>query len=254
MVPLSTVEEALHRFYIGAPGARLRKEDRKKAIEVAGLLLEVERILARSKPGGLQIVDAAAGKAYVGLLTAELLLPRMGRVAAITLVEREPKRAELIRRAIAEIPSLCAWPTSFTVLESEVADAVVWPQEADLVVALHACGAASDDIIDKVTSTRARNLLLVPCCTSDRVRASATASRKADDLGIPRHAAVRRRFIEAIVDAQRTLRLEATGYETTVVPFVPPTVTPHNLLWRARRVAEPARMAEAARHLARLDG
>jgi len=33
---------------------------------------------------------------------------------------------------------------------------------------------------------------------------------------------------------------------------VPPTVTPHHLLWRARRVREPARMREAAERLARL--
>jgi len=32
---------------------------------------------------------------------------------------------------------------------------------------------------------------------------------------------------------------------------VPPTLTPHNLLWRARRVGEPRRMAAAAANLAR---
>jgi short-subunit dehydrogenase involved in D-alanine esterification of teichoic acids len=55
-----------------------------------------------------------------------------------------------------------------------------------------------------------------------------------------------------MVDAERTLRLEAAGYETEVVELVPPTVTPHNLVWRARRVGEPGRMARAAEALARL--
>ena len=50
---------------------------------------------------------------------------------------------------------------------------------------------------------------------------------------------MRRRFIQAMVDAERTRRLEAAGYETEVVEFVGATVTPHNLLWRARRVGEP---------------
>ena len=40
-------------------------------------------------------------------------------------------------------------------------------------------------------------------------------------------------------------RLEAAGYETEVVEFVAPTITPHNLLWRARLVREPRRMAAA---------
>jgi hypothetical protein len=48
-----------------------------------------------------------------------------------------------------------------------------------------------------------------------------------------------------MVDAERTWRLEAAGYETEVVEFVAPTITPHNLLWRARLVREPRRMAAA---------
>ena len=62
----------------------------------------------------------------------------------------------------------------------------------------------------------------------------------------------RRRFVQAMVDAERTLMLETAGYETAVVSFVPPTVTPHHLLWRARRVCEPGRMADAERRLLRL--
>jgi hypothetical protein len=60
---------------------------------------------------------------------------------------------------------------------------------------------------------------------------------------------VRNRFVQAFVDAERTWRLEAEGYETEVVEFVGATVTPHNLLWRARRVQEPSRMADARRTL-----
>jgi hypothetical protein len=55
-----------------------------------------------------------------------------------------------------------------------------------------------------------------------------------------------------MVDAERTWRLEAAGYETEVVEFVPPTVTPHNLLWRARLVGEPRRMKAAQQELEKL--
>ena len=56
----------------------------------------------------------------------------------------------------------------------------------------------------------------------------------------------------SLIDAERTLRLEAAGWETTIVPFVAETVTPHNLLFRARRVREPTRMREAGERLSRL--
>jgi hypothetical protein len=116
------------------------------------------------------------------------------------------------------------------------------------VVALHACGAASDDVIAGAVAARARWLLHVPCCNGADAHAEAAAER----LGIARQAEVRRAFVQSYVDSARRLRLEAAGYEVTVTALVPPTVTPHNRLWRARRVGEPARMAAAAAQLARL--
>jgi hypothetical protein len=58
----------------------------------------------------------------------------------------------------------------------------------------------------------------------------------------------------SLIDAERTLRLEVAGWETTVAALVPPTVTPHNLMWRARRMREPNRMREAAQQLRALHG
>ena len=86
------------------------------------------------------------------------------------------------------------------------------------------------------------------------MRGAAIAEVHALSLGIPRQAAVRRRFVQSIVDAERTLRLEAAGYETETVEFVPPTVTPHNVLFRARKVGEPARMRDAAVRYSALRG
>jgi hypothetical protein len=249
-ISLLAIEEALHRLYIAAPDAELRKEDRKKAGELAGLLAEIDRLVAASRSRRpIRLVDAAAGKAYVGLLAAELLFAARARAGKIVLIERDARRAAACRQAVGSIK---AAGVEFTVRETEVADATAWPAEPDIVVALHACGPAADDIAGQAVACRARHLLLVPCCTSEGVAATKLAHRHAEALGLPRQAEVRRRFIQAIVDAERTLRLEAAGYETTVTQFVPPTLTPHNLLWRARRVGEPNRMAEAARRLDRL--
>jgi hypothetical protein len=137
---------------------------------------------------------------------------------------------------------------------ADVADPAAWPEAPDLVCALHACGPASDVVIDQAIARRARALLLVPCCTSALVRAASVAENAAGRLGMPRQAPVRRRFVQAIVDAERTWRLEAAGYETEVVELVAPTVTPHNLLWRARLVGEPGRQAAAREALATLAG
>ncbi|APR86623.1 Methyltransferase [Minicystis rosea] len=238
MIAVAEVEQALERLFIAAEGARLRREDRKKAVEVAALLGELGRAGARGT-----FVDAAAGKAYVGLLAAELL-----GVTDLRVIEREPTRAAACRAAAEKLSTRAR----IDVRAGDVADASLWPASPHAVVALHACGPASDAILDAAVAAGARWLFLVPCCYGAAIPFAATASAAADRLGLPRHAEVRRRHLAALIDAERTLRLEAAGYETTVVPFVAPTVTGHNLLWRARRAGEPVRMREAAERLAQL--
>jgi hypothetical protein len=63
---------------------------------------------------------------------------------------------------------------------------------------------------------------------------------------------VGRRVAAGLIDAERTLRLEAAGYDTEVVEFCAPTITPHNLLWRGRRGLDEVRRAEAAGRRERL--
>jgi hypothetical protein len=250
MVPLAAIQDALHRLYIGSPSASLRQEDQKKAAELAGLLPEIGRVLPKARTARpMTLVDAAAGKAYVGILVAEFILSARGQTGNVILIERDARRAAGCRDAVTRMQ---APGVIVTVVETDVADRSAWPARPDLVVALHACGTAADAIADAAAACEAKHLLLVPCCTSEKVRGAELAARRAETWGIPRHAEVRRRFVQAMVDAERTLRLEASGYETVVVPFVPPTLTPHNLLWRARRTIEAGRMAEAAEHLRRL--
>ncbi len=246
---LPDVERWFEALYVAAEGATLRAEDRRKAVQVAAMLVEVERALARvSRSAPVLLVDAAAGKSYVGLLAARLLLEGAGRPASVVAIEREGSRVEASRAAAARlgasVPIECR--------HAEVGSAAAWPDRPTVVVALHACGPAADEVIDAAVAVGARHLLLVPCCTGRAVAAASRASARADASGIPPHAAVRGRFVQALVDAERTWRLEAAGYETEVVELVPPTVSPHNLLWRARLVGEPTRSARARGELARL--
>ncbi len=235
------MEAWLDRLYIDAAGAGLRREDRKKAAEITALLAEVARAAARL-PGDLVLVDAAAGKGYVGILAAKLVLEPMGRRTRVIALERDPARVAAAAAAATRAG------VALEARGADVADREAWPPDPSLVVALHACGAAGDALVDAAVAARARAILAVPCCTG----ASAEADAAAERLGLPRHAPVRRGFTETYVAAIRTLRLEAAGYQTEVVSFVAPTVTPYHLLWRARRVGEPVRSREAAARLARL--
>jgi len=227
----AAVEALLHEAYVALEGTGLRDEERKKAVEIAALLGE----LARTRRRG-PLVDAAAGKAYVGLLAA-----RLAGFGPVTVIERDPAWAQASREAARRL----GVSDKVTVAQGDVGDLACWPEEPELVAALHACGPASDAIFDAAIAREAKWLLLVPCCHGEKVPFAGRAEEKAEAAGVAHHPEVRRRMVTALIDAERTLRLEAAGWQVTVAPFVPPTVTPHNLLWRARRSGEPRRMAEA---------
>jgi hypothetical protein len=133
----------LHRLFIDAPATSLRDEDRRKSDEMAGLLTEVAGAVARRAPKGeFMLVDAAAGKAYVGLLAAELILAPRGRPARVRVIEREPARVAACRDAIARLQ---ASSVAIELVTADVGDPAAWPSEPDLVVGLHACGGLRRD-------------------------------------------------------------------------------------------------------------
>ena len=167
------------------------------------------------------------------------------------IIERNPAHAALARAALTRL----SVRADVLVNEADVRDVAAWVDAPDVVVASHACGPASDAVLDLAVKRRATRLFLAPCCYADAVPFAPRARMLADRVGVPAHAEVRRRAVTSFIDAERTLRLEAAGYETVVCSsFVAPTVTPHHLVWRARLAREPKRMEEAAGALRRLRG
>lgn len=226
----SAIREQILRLFIGAEGA-LRKEDDQKCRELEGLLALVARIKK-----GAHVVDAAAGKASVGLVAAALL-----PIGRLTIIERDERRVAACRTAAARL----ARDVPVDIRHADVADASAWPDAPDAVVALHACGGAADLVIEGAIRAGARHVFVAPCCYGESVpfRASAMAAVAkmtfaADDL-------VRRRMTALFVDLERKLRLEAAGYATDIEEFVAPTVTPHNLVFCARRTGSAIRTERA---------
>lgn len=223
----SVVERLLERLYLG--GGAPRDEERKKAREVAGLLALVAGAVPQPAPRGKArtLVDAAAGHGYVGLCAAALLGWR--RVVAI---ERDPDRAARVRAAAAKLERPIELEVRVAALDADVPAAM--PDGVDLVVALHACGPATDGVIAAATAARARWLLCAPCCYGGGVAGWPEAMREADARGL-RDAHVRARLAAALIDGARLERLAAAGYEAALASFAAPTVTPHHLAIRARR-------------------
>jgi precorrin-6B methylase 2 len=232
------VRATLHRLFIDAADTSLRKEDEQKSRELSGILAR----LARLKKGA-HVVDAAAGKASVGLVAAELL-----PLGSLTVIERDPARIAACASAAARLQH----GVRVDLRHGDLANRALWPEAPDAVVALHACGGASDLVIDGAIASRAGRVFVAPCCHDESL-----LSRARSYAGVPAwiEAAdepIRRRILTALVDLERALRLEVAGYETRVEEFVAPTVTPQNIVLCARRTGSEVRMARARERLAAL--
>jgi len=240
-IDLTTLEAFLHETAIGSAGLRLRDEDRKKARELEGLLPEIARAI-ESVPTPT-MVDAACGSGWVGLAALALLDRPTLTVVGIERDARKAERAAALRGS----------QDRFRVVTGDVDDASVWPVAPDLVVALHACGTASDQVIARAAAVEARAMLVVPCCVASTLEVAELASIKAEAMGLPHAGAVRRRFVESFVLGARLLEMESLGYTTEAVAFVGETVTPYNVLLRGRRRAnDRARIETAIAQRARL--
>ena len=240
MVSVDDVRAVVHRLFIACDQASLRKEDEKKSLELAALLSRLMRIKK-----GAHLVDAAAGKSSVGLVAAELL-----PIGRLTVLERDARRVEACRaaqrRMTRQIP--------VDVRHADVADAGVWPEAPDAVVALHACGPAADLVIDQAIRSRARHVFVVPCCYGAAIPFAARAASVVAELGYVADDLLRRRIGASLVDMERKLRLEAAGYETELDELVGATVTPHNLFFAARYSGTAVRVRRAEARLAALRG
>ncbi len=226
MIELSIIEAQLTRLYLG--GGSPRNEEKKKAREVAGLLEEISRVQPQPVPRGKArvLVDAAAGNGYLGLCAAALLGWR--RVVAI---ERDADRAARVRAAAAKLET----PIDLRVEVASLDDASSMPSEADVLVALHACGPATDAVLRAGIAARARWILCAPCCYGVAVPGWAAAIEEARRLGLPDDAITHVRFAIARIDGHRLASLGNAGYEASLRAFTAPTVTPHHLVIRARK-------------------
>ena len=258
----ASLEVAFVRAFLGGDvnGGQPRREDRQKLAELRPFLLEAARHLPRKRAKSqLVVVDAASGKAALGVFLSALVLQPLGvnhRVVAID--------SDASRRALCDAAAAALGVSACVEFQSQAVGDAAWPEAPALVVGLHACGAASDAIIDQCIRTHAQRLLLVPCCygqgAASHRQLPATGeppgqravARLAELVPLPRAAPMARRFAQVVIEAERVLRLEAAGYHTEVVELFAPTVSPHHLLLRARAVGEPVRKAQAQAQHAQL--
>jgi hypothetical protein len=167
---------------------------------------ETARRVRRLFRGG-RVVDVAGGH---GLLAQLMLLLDDTSPCAIVVDPLTPPSAQALRNVLA-----ARWPR----LEDriEFADRYVgdFPLfSTDLVVSSHACGALTDEILDRAAAARAR-VAVLPCCHDLETCDAGPLAGWLDPA--------------LAIDALRAIRLESRGYRVWT-QHIPAEVTPKNRL------------------------
>ncbi|HVO09798.1 MAG TPA: methyltransferase [Vicinamibacteria bacterium] len=161
----------------------------------------------RRRVRGRRVVEMAAGHALVSHL---LLLLDDSSPSAVAVDEKAVPSAARVAEAI-----LRRWPRLAGRIDRKVGDVDgVAVQADDLVVSVHACGALSDQVLDRALASGAA-VALLPCCHD---ASTCDAGGLLGFLPLP-----------LAVDATRVARLRESGYEVTT-QVIPASITPQNRL------------------------
>lgn len=182
------------------------------------------------------IVDAAAGKSYLGLLLYERILRPQGRGRLVVIEQREDL-VQRLQRLVQELE----YDRVDVVHESAIR--AEWPERAHLVVALHACDTATDEVIVRMLGARADHVALIPCCQAEIARLLVEL-QESELTPLWQDAWHRREFGAHLTNVLRTLALRANGYQVTVTELAGWEHAVKNELILGRRVGryhEPSR-------------
>jgi Methyltransferase domain len=205
------VKPVLHALHLLTRDGALNADAHRKLKQVRhfiGLLAPALEDL----PGDALIIDAGAGKGYLGFML-EAVLQHKGKRAKIVGLET---RQELVDSSNA----LAKSHGSDVRFERASIAAYLPPARPHLLIALHACDTATDDALALAIAHDTPHIAVVPCCQAE-VAQLLKGHRNDSPLGeLFAHPIHRREFGSHLTNVVRSLVLEALGYKVTATELV----------------------------------
>ncbi len=183
----------------------------KQVLHLVQLLRPALEAMLKEKDEPL-LVDLGAGKSYLGFILYDLVLGAAGRGRVVGVEARED--LVVASRALAKE---CGF-TRMEFVHSAISAANLPGGRADIVTALHACDAATDEAIMFSLRHEAKVIVLVPCCQAEVARLLEPKKSALDQLW--RHPIQRREFGAHVTNVMRGLFLESHGYKVRVTELV----------------------------------
>lgn len=169
------------------------------------------------------ILDCACGKSYLSFVMNYYLrevLKKKCKIIGIDYSEQVIKESNRIKKEL-----------NYNNMEFIQADLYNYapPMNITGVISLHACDTATDLALGVAVRGGAKYISCVPCCHSELL-----GQYEVDELKpILKHGILATRFNDILTDGLRVLKLEASGYDVSMIEYISPLDTPKNILIRA---------------------
>ncbi len=208
---------------------RLRATMRDKFRQINGFIGLLAPLFETVEEKPLFIVDGGCGSAWLTFALCHYLKN----------IRRQPVRMTGIdlKQDVIEKCTALRDQLGWSELDFEVSSIAAYqpPEPPGLVLSLHACDTATDEVIARGVEWNSRAIVAAPCCQHE------LHHRLAAPLFAPllRHGILRERLADVLTDTFRALLLRGMGYRVQVMEFVSAEATPKNLMIRAEKTSAP---------------
>jgi SAM-dependent methyltransferase len=183
----------------------------------------------------IRIVDFGCGNAYLTFAVYHYLHEVLGRPCEVAGIDRD---GVLMQRANERATQL-GW-LGLTFRQGDIADAPV-AVAPHVVIALHACDTATDDVLSRTVGWGSALVLVSPCCHHDVQRQLKVSSTPTDYSSMVRKGLLKERLGDLLTDSLRCDLLGLLGYQTEVIEFISLEHTAKNLMIRAHQTGSAPR-------------
>lgn len=201
--------------------------------------IDAKHIHTPTQSAPLKIVDLGCGNAYL-TFAAHQYLKSIGMPVQVVGIDVRPES----RNRNTEIASRLDIGSTIEFRAEEIARTSV--EDADVVIALHACDTATDDAIAWAVKNDAKLILVAPCCHHD-LQSQLTDSPAPWQI-VTKHGLLEERLADLLTDALRAHILKLVGYRPEVIEFVGGEHTPRNLMIRAVKTNAAVDLIDIARY------
>lgn len=253
IIPDGTPCDFLVRLGVMSPAGKVHAAHYNKYRQINRYLEIISDVLGYLPDDPLRIIDFGCGKAYLTFALYHYLSGQLNRKTDIIGLDLKADVIEFCSRTAADL--------GYDDLKFEIGDIAGYdpkPAEragsdsskADLVVTLHACDTATDQALINAVKWNTRVILSVPCCQHELF--SQIENPLLDPL--LQHGIIKDRFTEILTDGLRGLKLEAAGYDVSMIEFTSLEHTARNIMIKAikTRSADSRKSKKAAEQYAEL--